>query len=115
LAAKPLRDKYHVLQPQTSNPRAYLRDGHKHKTNNQRQKTKQHQPWNNPKHEHIGERGYVGMSELKKLFPMISEDTILRDMNYLIDKKIIKKISKAYILDSVMGSDHAPVGIEIEN
>ena len=44
--------------------------------------------------EHIGERGYVGMSELKKLFPMIFEDTILRDMNYLIDKKIIKKEGK---------------------
>jgi exodeoxyribonuclease-3 len=34
---------------------------------------------------------------------------------FCVSKKIIKKISKAYILDSVMGSDHAPVGIEVEN
>ena len=44
--------------------------------------------------EHVGEVGYVGMQDLKKLFPMISEDTILRDMNYLIEKKIIKKEGK---------------------
>lgn len=33
---------------------------------------------------------------------------------FCVSDKIIKKISKAYILDSVMGSDHAPVGIEIK-
>ena len=54
--------------------------------------------------EHMGEMGYVGMSELKKLFPMVSEDTILRDMNYLIDKKIIKKEGKTKAARYVMVS-----------
>ncbi len=44
--------------------------------------------------EHMGEVGYVGMGELKRLFPMVSEDTVLRDMNYLIENKIIKKEGK---------------------
>lgn len=33
---------------------------------------------------------------------------------FVISAKIKKKISKAFILDSVQGSDHAPVGIELE-
>lgn len=32
---------------------------------------------------------------------------------FLVSKKIIDKIKKAYILDKVLGSDHAPIGIEI--
>ncbi|MBU1202445.1 exodeoxyribonuclease III [Patescibacteria group bacterium] len=32
---------------------------------------------------------------------------------FCVSKSILKKISKAYILDKVTGSDHAPVGIEI--
>ncbi len=34
---------------------------------------------------------------------------------FCVSKKIIKKISRAFILDKVTGSDHAPVGIEIKN
>lgn len=33
---------------------------------------------------------------------------------FLVSKRFIKKVKKAYILDQVMGSDHAPIGIEIE-
>ncbi|MFA6307750.1 MAG: exodeoxyribonuclease III [Patescibacteria group bacterium] len=33
---------------------------------------------------------------------------------FCVSDKILKKISQAYILDKVMGSDHAPVGIEIK-
>ena len=33
---------------------------------------------------------------------------------FCVSDKILKKISKAFILDQVMGSDHAPVGIEIK-
>jgi exodeoxyribonuclease-3 len=33
---------------------------------------------------------------------------------FCVSDKIIKKISKAYILDSIMGSDHAPIGITIK-
>jgi exodeoxyribonuclease III len=32
---------------------------------------------------------------------------------FCVSEKILKKISKAYILDKVLGSDHAPLGIEI--
>jgi len=32
---------------------------------------------------------------------------------FCVSKKAIKKVSQAFILDKVMGSDHAPVGIEI--
>ncbi|MFA5420883.1 MAG: exodeoxyribonuclease III [Patescibacteria group bacterium] len=32
---------------------------------------------------------------------------------FCVSKKIIKKIKKSYILDKVLGSDHAPIGIEI--
>lgn len=54
--------------------------------------------------EHMGEQGYAGMQSLKDVFPMVSEDTILRDLNYLIEKKIIKKEGKTkaarYVLTS---------------
>lgn len=33
---------------------------------------------------------------------------------FCVSDKILKKISKAYILDKVMGSDHAPIGIDIK-
>jgi len=33
---------------------------------------------------------------------------------FCVSKKLIKKISQAYILDKVRGSDHCPVGIEVE-
>jgi len=33
---------------------------------------------------------------------------------FCVSKKLIKKISQAYILDKVSGSDHCPVGIEVE-
>ena len=32
---------------------------------------------------------------------------------FVVSKKIIKKIKKSYILDKVLGSDHAPIGLEI--
>jgi Fic family protein len=41
--------------------------------------------------EYLSERGSVVMQELKDILPMVSEDTVLRDINSLIDKKIIKK------------------------
>lgn len=44
--------------------------------------------------EHMGEQGYAVMQSLKDVFPMVSEDTVLRDLNYLIEKKIIKKEGK---------------------
>jgi Fic family protein len=54
--------------------------------------------------EHMGEQGYAAMQSLKDVFPMVSEDTILRDLNYLIEKKIIKKEGKTkaarYVLTS---------------
>ncbi len=34
---------------------------------------------------------------------------------FCVSKKLIKNIKDAYILDKVLGSDHAPVGIEISN
>lgn len=34
---------------------------------------------------------------------------------FCVSKKAINKVNKAFILDKVTGSDHAPVGIEIEN
>jgi len=33
---------------------------------------------------------------------------------FCVSERIIKKISKAFILDKVIGSDHAPIGIEIK-
>jgi exodeoxyribonuclease-3 len=33
---------------------------------------------------------------------------------FLVSKSIIKKVKKAFILDSVKGSDHCPVGIEVD-
>lgn len=41
--------------------------------------------------EYLTDQGSAGMPELKKVLPMISDDTILRDVRELIDKGIIKK------------------------
>lgn len=41
--------------------------------------------------EFISDQGSGGMSELKKVLPMISEDTILRELRDLLNKGIIKK------------------------
>lgn len=41
--------------------------------------------------EYISDQGSGGMSELKKVLPMVSEDTILRDLRDLLDKGIVKK------------------------
>ncbi len=44
--------------------------------------------------EYLSENGSAGMQELKRLNPMISEDTILRDITNLMEKGIIKKEGK---------------------
>ena len=41
--------------------------------------------------EYISDQGSGGMAELKKVLPMVSEDTILREIWDLLDKGIIKK------------------------
>jgi Fic family protein len=41
--------------------------------------------------EYISDQGSGGMSELKKILSMVSEDTILREIRDLMDKGIIKK------------------------
>lgn len=33
---------------------------------------------------------------------------------FFVDKSLVKKVKKAFILDEVPGSDHCPVGIEVE-
>jgi len=44
--------------------------------------------------EYLSETGGGGMQELKNVLSMVSEDTILRDITGLIDKKIVKKQGK---------------------
>lgn len=41
--------------------------------------------------EYISDQGSGGMGELKKVLPMVSEDTILRELRDLLEKGIIKK------------------------
>ncbi len=41
--------------------------------------------------ENISDQGGAGMSELKKTLPMVSEDTVLRELTDLIKKGILKK------------------------
>jgi Fic family protein len=41
--------------------------------------------------EYISDQGSGGMAELKKVLPMVSEDTILRELRDLLDKGILKK------------------------
>lgn len=54
--------------------------------------------------EYISDQGSAPMADLRKLIPMVSEDTILRDLKVLQDKGIIKKEgstkSARYILNS---------------
>lgn len=44
--------------------------------------------------EHIENVGYLSNQEFKNLLPMVSEDTVLRDLKDLIGKKLIKKKGK---------------------
>ncbi len=44
--------------------------------------------------EFISENGSAIMQELKNVLPMVSEDTILRDLGYLMNKGIVKKEGK---------------------
>jgi Fic family protein len=44
--------------------------------------------------EYLSETGSAGMLELKNVLQMVSEDTILRDVTYLLEKNIIKKEGK---------------------
>jgi Fic family protein len=41
--------------------------------------------------EYLTDQGSANMQELKRVLPMVSEDTILRDVRELLDKSIIKK------------------------
>jgi DeoR/GlpR family transcriptional regulator of sugar metabolism len=41
--------------------------------------------------EYLSENKSAAMKELKRVLPMVSEDTILRDLNDLMDKKIVTK------------------------
>lgn len=41
--------------------------------------------------EYISDQGSGGMAELKKVLPMVSEDTILRELRDLLEKGIVKK------------------------
>ncbi len=54
--------------------------------------------------EYLSENNSAGMYELRNVLPMVSEDTILRDINYLLEKNIIKKEGKTkaarYIISS---------------
>lgn len=44
--------------------------------------------------EHIEKIGYLSNQEFKDVLPMVSEDTVLRDLKDLMEKKIIKKKGK---------------------
>lgn len=44
--------------------------------------------------EHIENVGYLSNAEFKNLLPMVSEDTVLRDLKDLMEKKILKKKGK---------------------
>ena len=41
--------------------------------------------------EYLHSNGEITMSEARKVLPMISEDTILRDLKYLLEKQVIEK------------------------
>lgn len=41
--------------------------------------------------EYISDQGSGGMAELKKILPMVSEDTILRELRDLLEKGVLKK------------------------
>lgn len=54
--------------------------------------------------EYISDQGSGGMSELKKILSMVSEDTILRELRDLVEKKIIKKIGSTKASKYVMAN-----------
>ncbi len=53
--------------------------------------------------EYMEETGRIRMVEAKKLIPMVSEDTLLRDLKDLIKKGIVKKKGKTKAARYVMG------------
>lgn len=54
--------------------------------------------------EYISDQGGGGMQELKKVLPMVSDDTILRDVRGLLEKGIIKKEGSTKASRYVMAS-----------
>lgn len=44
--------------------------------------------------EYLSENGSAVMQDIKRVIPMVSEDTVLRDINSLMDKGVIKKEGK---------------------
>ncbi len=44
--------------------------------------------------EYLSENGSASMTELSKILPMVSEDTVLRDLNTLLTKDVVKKEGK---------------------
>jgi predicted HTH transcriptional regulator len=41
--------------------------------------------------EYLQSNGEMGMAEARGVLPMVSEDTILREVRYLMDKGVIEK------------------------
>lgn len=54
--------------------------------------------------EYISDQGSGGMSELKKVLPMVSEDTILRELRDLLTKGILKKMGTTKASKYVLAS-----------
>lgn len=52
--------------------------------------------------EHIEKIGYLANAQFKDIVPMVSEDTVLRDLKDLMDKKILKKKGKTKAARYVM-------------
>ncbi|MEJ2347704.1 MAG: Fic family protein [Patescibacteria group bacterium] len=53
--------------------------------------------------EYISDQGMAVMQDLKKVLPMVSEDTVLRDLKDLIDKGIVKKKGRTKAASYLMG------------
>jgi Fic family protein len=53
--------------------------------------------------EYLSQNGSAGMQELKQVLSMVSEDTILRDLNVLMEKGIIRKEGKTKASRYIMG------------
>lgn len=53
--------------------------------------------------EYLSEAGSAGMQDLRGVLSMVSEDTILRDLNALMDKDIIKKEGKTKASRYIIG------------
>ncbi|MBI3397056.1 Fic family protein [Candidatus Woesebacteria bacterium] len=54
--------------------------------------------------EYLSDQGSGGMQELKKILPMVSEDTVLRDLKDLLEKDIIKKVGSTKAARYVIAS-----------